>query len=708
MPRKKPKKAAPSKNKSAPYVLAAQKLSESGLSLEDAELMGIEVLTPEQTSRLGFDALAALKINYLDAKGKPMLDWPKHKPFFRIRYLGQANTFDKITEGKEQRYTQPANTVCCAYFPQHENMDWPTILADATVAIIVTEGELKAACSCKNDFPTIGLGGVYNYRSLKQGVEFLPELEAINWVGRNVYLAFDSDFMTNAMVCRALVEYGEALIERGAYVHIAVLPDLAAEDGKKTGLDDYLMDASQGGPDNFREILHVAQPLGLTRVLFDYNKKYVFIRQPGIVLDQTSMAKIPPAVFKEALEATKTYSENVLKPDGTISFKQVPAAAAWISWPMRHQAERLTYLPGKERRFEGNLNVWPGWGLQPKKGDVKPFMELLTHLFKGAEPEAMQWFLKWLAYPLQHPGTKMFTSAIFHGVTHGTGKSLVGYTLGRIYGQNFSEISQSDLHAGFNEWAEAKQFIMGDDVTGSNKREDNDLLKKLITQKEMRVNIKYVPSYVVPDCINYFFNSNHPDAFFLEDTDRRFFIHEVLVEPMAEKFYSAYAGLPGKPGSSWLERGGAEAVFDFLLKLDLKDFNPSAPAYKTQARARLISDTQSDLGAWVRRLIAMPDEVLKLGEIKLKQDLFTNKELLAIYDPIGRTSVSANGLGRELRRAKVQQVLGGRMVQMPEGGSDRYYAIRNVAAWVNANHGACVKHLQDRGASTPASKKVKF
>ena len=58
---------------------------------------------------------------------------------------------------------------------------------------------------------------------------------------------------------------------------------------------------------------------------------------------------------------------------------------------------------------------------------------------------------------------------------------------------------------------------MGDDVTGSDKRADADFLKKLITQKELRVNVKYLPAYTVKDCINYFFTANHPDSFFLED-----------------------------------------------------------------------------------------------------------------------------------------------------------------------------------------------
>src|SRR5690606_17830809 len=153
------------------------------------------------------------------------------------------------------------------------------------------------------------------------------------------------------------------------------------------------------------------------------------------------------------------------------------------------------------------------------------------------------------------PGVKMFSSAVVYGIKHGTGKSLIGYTLGRIYGKNFTEIKQKDLHSQFNEWAEARQFVMGDDITGSDKRHDADILKTLITQQELRINPKYVSSYVVPDCINYFFTSNQPDAFFLEDDDRRFFVHEVKVGPLPEEFYMDY--------ELWLHTGGAAAVFHY-------------------------------------------------------------------------------------------------------------------------------------------------
>lgn len=681
------KKTAPAVDHKA-LALGEAKLKSSGLTLDDAKLLSMHCLGAQQTAALhpAFKQLCSLRIDYLDPDGKPLSDWPGSKPFYRLRYLETGTDFSSLVEKKPVRYVQEPNTAPVAYYPA--NQDWSGLLDNIDQPLIITEGELKAAKACKEGFPTIGLGGVYNWRSYKLGIDWLPSLDFVRWHKRNVYICFDSDYKTNPMVCAALRELAEELHRRGSFVHLVSLPQLPGLE--KVGLDDFLVHAGPSATTMFRGLLAEAEPLGLTAPLWSLNDKYVYVQDPGLIVDQETRLKVSPSAFKEHLQAPMIYQERSLKADGSISYKAVSAAAAWLKWPLRREVVKLTYQPGKGRFIEAPqplFNIWPGWGVEPIEGDVSLFLQLVDHLFTGAEPEAKDWFLKWCAYPLQYPGVKLFSSVVLHGIRHGTGKSLIGYTLGRIYGKNFTEISQMDLHGSFNEWAEGKQFVMGDDVTGSNKRQDADLLKKLITQRELRVNGKYVPTYTVPDCINYFFTANHPDSFFLEDDDRRFFIHEVQVGPLDEAFYVDY--------DLWLDTGGASAVFQYLLELDLGDFNPAAPAFRTAAKERMIANVQSDLAGWVRQLIAAPDHVLRVGEMVVDKDLFTSKELLQFYDPSGRTGTTANGLGRELARAGVRQVCNGRPVRLADGSQSRYYAIRNADKWLTTTPQAVVKYLDD-------------
>lgn len=696
----KQKRPAPTDNHKA-LGLGEIKLKSSGLNFEDAKQLRISCLSGAQTSQLhpSFKQLCSLKIEYFDHNGDPMPDWPGAKPFYRVRYLEAPTDFASITDKKPVRYVQEPNTAPVAYFPG--NQDWVDLVGDVGQPLILTEGELKAAKACKEGFPTVGLGGVYNWRAHKLGLMWLPSLEPIIWLRRNVYICFDSDYKTNSMVCAALHGLAEELHRRGAFVHLVSLPTLHGFD--KVGLDDFLVNAGPSANEMFRQLLENAEPLGLTAPLWDLNGKYVYVQDPGLIVDQDTRFKASPSAFKEHLQAPMNYQERQLKADGSVSFKAVSAAAAWLKWPLRTEVTKLTYQPGAPRFIQeprALFNIWPGWGVEPVEDDASMFLQLVSHIFTGSEPDAKEWFLRWCAYPLQHPGTKLFSSAVIHGIRHGTGKSLIGYTLGRIYGKNFTEISQMDLHNSFNEWAEGKQFVMGDDVTGSNKRADADFLKKLITQREIRVNGKYVPTYTVPDCINYFFTANHPDSFFLEDDDRRFFIHEARVGPLPEEFYMEY--------DLWLDTGGSSAVFNYLLNLDTEDFNPAAPAFKTAAKERMIANVQSDLAGWVRQLMATPDHVLRVGEMIVDKDLFTSKELLQFYDPSGKTGTTANGLGRELARAGVQQISHGRPIRLSDGSQARYYAIRNSDHWLSSTPQSAVKHLDDWNKRQGGAKGVKY
>jgi len=239
----------------------------------------------------------------------------------------------------------------------------------------------------------------------------------------------------------------------------------------------------------------------------------------------------------------------------------------------------------------------------------------------------------------------------------------------RIYGKNSAEITDKELGSGFNEWAENKQFILGDEITGGDKRHSADRMKSMITQKQLRLNVKFVPSYVVPDCINYFFTSNHPDAFFLEDTDRRFFIHEVKGSPYGSEFYDEYF--------KWLDGSGKNKLFHYLLSVDLTGFNPAAPAPMTASKRDMIDNGRSDIGTWAATLRDYPEAVLRVGERELHYKLWTTTDLHNLYDGEGKGRTTVNGMARELSRAGFEKVYRGGPVQT-DAGPQKLWLIRPI------------------------------
>lgn len=674
-----------------PAALAEAKLASSGLTLADAKGLGITWLSAGEVTSLdpSFWNLPALRIAYHNPDGTPLSvasNWP---PFYRLRALRDPAPLPE----KFRKYLQPPESGVAAYFPRIRN--WPTILADPSKTLIITEGELKAAKATLSGFPTIGLGGVYSYRAPSLGVDFLPALEGIVWVRRTVVICYDSDLAANSHVVTALNDLSDELTRRGALPRVLFLPPV--EGLEKTGLDDWLVNNSL---DTLESMIEEADHVGIAGVLFEMNKRYVFVPSLDRVVHRgdgylsTSTALVT--------SVTARYPRRIVKPNGNVSTERVSAASAWLSWPLRGDAAEITYRPGSPSRnlvpFDPEnpddhrvaYNTWTGWGVSPKPGDVAPFLKLIDHLFTGAAEADKVWFLRWLAYPLRYPGTKLFSSVVIHGREQGTGKSLIGLTMGRIYGKNFTEIKQADLHSNFNEWAVRKQLILGDDVTGSDKRADLDLLKKMITQKELWINAKNQPTYPIPDVINYIWTSNQPDAFFLEDKDRRFYVHEVTVEPLSGEFYDRYDRL-------YKGKDFPAAIFDYLLTLDLGNFNPRAAAPATSAKDRMTRTARSDLGNWVRDLISDPDEILVIGDVPMTGDLFTNRQLLSAYAVaigVAPESIPAKRLWAELARAGVRQVHEGKLVRITGSGADRYYAVRNPKKWLKASLDDIKRHIE--------------
>ncbi len=658
-----------------------RKLAESALDAADAKALGFKPVANANKLHESFYAVPAFQLPYFDPRGK-------RTEFYRCRYLASTvpvNGFAALTDKKPQRYSQPPATSVEVYLPPL-GVNWVELLANPEVPLLITEGELKAACATKLGLPCIGLGGVWSWKSNRARQPLIPALARdVKWKGRNIYLCYDSDAARNPDVVAAEGQLCSALGSLGALPYIVRLPHVLPSPAVKTGLDDYLV---AEGLEALNGLLANAPAYTPIAALYQLNAEVVYVKNPGLVIELATGDKLAPGAFKEHAYANRYYHVEETGARGPRLVKK-PAAPAWLGWEQRHEHAGLTYAPGQPAVVDGKYNYWRGWGVVPQRGDVTPWRELLDYLFQGY-PKERVWFERWCAAPLQQPGIKMYSAAVMWGATHGTGKSLVGYSLGKLYGTNFGEISDEELSVTHNEWAQNKQFIMGDDVTsGENKRHLQDRLKFMITRAELRLNPKYIPSYTIPDLINYYFTSNHPDAFFLEDTDRRYFVHQAPGEPLPRDFYIAYV--------AWLNGGGAAALFYHLLRTDLgtlADFDPQGPALTTAAKAVMRDTSQSDLGGWVRQLRDAPETILRVGTSALEGDLFTSQELLALYDPERKGRVSGNGLGRELSRAGF--VYGARGQPMrTQHGYGRLYAIKNGAMWAAASPTNCIRHYEE-------------
>jgi putative DNA primase/helicase len=234
---------------------------------------------------------------------------------------------------------------------------------------------------------------------------------------------------------------------------------------------------------------------------------------------------------------------------------------------------------------DGNvkLNTWQGWDLQPVEGECAMILKTLEHLC-GKEAngrEIYQWILKWMAYPLQHPGAKMKSAVILHG-PQGTGKSLIFRTLAAIYGRYATVIGNRAIEDKFNsDWSDSKLFILAEEVaTSADKWQIKNELKELVTGETVRINPKNIAAYEQKNQMNMAFLSNEDMPLPLENDDRR---HLVVYTPpcLPEEHY--ISALDER------DNGGVEALYHFLLNLPLGDFGRHSRPPMTEAKQNLIS-----------------------------------------------------------------------------------------------------------------------
>lgn len=226
-------------------------------------------------------------------------------------------------------------------------------LGDPKVPLWVTEGVKKADAAVSAGLCCVALLGVWNWKGTNTlgGRTALPEFHDIAWNdGRRVYVAYDSDVMTNPNVHTALADIGDYLTDKGADVRYVYLP---ADGDAKVGLDDYL---AAGGSIDALITSATPQPREAIR--------HVPAAEPQPVQAPVPVPADPAALLDEVHEFLCAY----------VVFPSAAAAAAVTLWAAH------THLVG---RFESTPRLAL---LSPEKQCGKSrVLELLELVCAGAE-----------------------------------------------------------------------------------------------------------------------------------------------------------------------------------------------------------------------------------------------------------------------------------------------------------------------------------
>ncbi len=370
----------------------------------------------------------------------------------------------------------------------------------------------------------------------------------------------------------------------------------------------------------------------LDEAIAEMNKKYAFLTEPSMVIDLDTCNRQTP----EMMRARYSNALVVIEDGGRM--KQITHYEAWSKSKDRREHLGLTFEPGKGLLVDDRVNTWRRWAVESHAGDVQPWDDLLDFLF-GAGTSERRWVEQWIAYPIQHPGAKLSTAIVIWSSAQGVGKSLLGETVSRLYGEHGRTITSTELHDKFNAWADRRLFILGEENAGHDRRADADRLKDLITGDTMHVERKYVERVLQRNMMNFMFTSNHPDAFHLEIRDRRFGVFAIDGKPREPEFYQRIV--------AWRDSAtGAAALMHHLLRVDLAGFNPKGHAPETTAKRDMIEQSKTETERFVTDILSdefidghLGAEVISLGALV---DLFKREG--------GSGSMNTTALGKALRK----------------------------------------------------------
>ena len=682
-------------NKSSLEQLMLADLKRSGLH-KHADVMKVRPFTAAQLQAkypgLTKYPRAGYQLPYFDKHGK-------QSAFFRFRFVEdpEPNAFGGVV-AKPLRYIQPTASPEI-YLAPFGSGNWKVTIEDAAAPLIITEGEKKAALATLLNLATIGLGGVFNFESKTEA--FLPSLAEFAWVGRPVYIVFDSDINTNRNVQIAAARLARQLLRRGARVFILRLE--APEPGQKYALDDLLIE--KDGKRRLEQLKEDAEEFEDSHELHRLNERVVYVHNHSI-FEVATGKRIRPREFKESVYSDWTFEVKTEAANGDVKRRTFSTATEWMKWSGRAKAPAYVYEPGRERILPEGINDWNGWGVAEefvKKGDVELWHELVAHLFSE---DKRRWFEQWLAYPLQNPGAHLYTAVLNKG-PQGTGKDLLINAVGRIYGDNFDTLKESALEAKHHKLMEHKQQISIEEFTGgeTNRRVLYDKFKTLITRPTLAIEPKFLDAYNVRNCINYYVSSNRANPIHLDPDDRRWFINQVTKSPKERAFYNAF-------GARFMEGNeGVGALFHYLLNVDLSDFDPRSPAPMTMEKAELISISQSDPARWAKTLFATPDAILIHGGKSLNLSLMTETELHVLYyDNVKEDRLRTLSMMKSvLLEAGVRKANGGNQVRgCSKGwGKPRLYIVRDRDKWQDAKEKALATQFnKERHAAKPPFDKL--
>lgn len=309
-------------------------------------------------------------------------------------------------------------------------------------------------------------------------------------------------------------------------------------------------------------------------------------------------------VCKEMPEIVRT--ESILN-KMVAPFSNVKETSHLILKAYNGRAARICYRPdepGLSVTYQGssaiNLHV-PG-SVVAKPGDYTPWEEYLKYMFVN-EREVFE-VKRWLATLIARPGVRMSYGLLLVSEKQGIGKTTLGsHILPPLLGHhNVGFPGESDILSDYNDWVAMKRLAVISEIYSGHSWKAYNSLKAVITDRDIRVNQKYMRQYNVENWCHIIACSNSMRALKIENDDRRWLYPEMTEVPWPGKKFTDFR--------RWVDSGGL-SIIKFWAEEFGEYVSTSDRAPMTERKKDLIEGSRSEAQ---REAAAIAEAVIAFNE----------------------------------------------------------------------------------------------
>ena len=204
--------------------------------------------------------------------------------------------------------------------------------------------------------------------------------------------------------------------------------------------------------------------------------------------------QLPDGSSRDALDMISSQSFRTYHSDKLVEVKDKSGTRLEpVTGEFFRRAKRcdgMVYLPHKDTKVGGAMNLWRGFGVEPKPGDWRRMQDHVYEVLTSCNAEQAIYLMRWCAWTVQNPGLAAEVANVFRE-GEGAGKGVFVQMLLKIFGIHGLHISNREhLVGNFNKHLMHTSLLYADEAFWAGDVKAEGQLKRLITEPTLTIEPK--------------------------------------------------------------------------------------------------------------------------------------------------------------------------------------------------------------------------